>query len=151
MIIYKTKEEIELIRQNCLILNNAIAEAGKIIKPGISTLKLNNLAEEFIRDHDAIPSFKNYHAFPFASCMSVNDAVVHGFPTDKELKEGDIISIDMGVYKNNFHGDSAYTFALGTISDEVKKLLRVTKESLYKGIEKAVAGNRVGYIAFAIQ
>jgi methionyl aminopeptidase len=151
MIIYKTKEEIELIRQNCLILNNAIAEAGKIIKPGISTLKLNNLAEEFIRDHDAIPSFKNYHAFPFASCMSVNDAVVHGFPTDKELKEGDIISIDMGVYKNNFHGDSAYTFALGTISDEVKKLLRVTKESLYKGIEKAVAGNRVGDIAFAIQ
>ncbi len=151
MINYKTQEEVELIRQNCLLVNDTIAEVGKAIKPGISTLRLNNLAEEFIRDHDSIPSFKNYHGFPYACCMSVNDAVVHGFPTDKELKDGDIVSIDVGVLKNKFHGDSAYTFALGAISNEAKKLLRVTKESLYKGIEKAISGNRVGDIAFAIQ
>lgn len=151
MIIYKTPEEVELIRQNCLLVNNTIAEVGKVIKPGISTLRLNNIAEEFIRDHDSIPSFKNYHGFPYACCMSVNDAIVHGFPTNKELKDGDIVSIDVGVLKNQFHGDSAYTFALGAISNEVKKLLRVTKESLYKGIEKAISGNRVGDIAFAIQ
>ncbi|MDQ6762812.1 MAG: type I methionyl aminopeptidase [Bacteroidota bacterium] len=151
MINYKTQEEIELIRQNCLLVNNTIAEVGKKIKPGISTMYLNNLAEQFIRDHDSIPSFKNYHGFPYACCMSVNDAVVHGFPTETELKDGDVVSIDVGVYKNGFHGDSAYTFALGNISESVKKLLRVTKESLYKGIEKAVVGNRVGDIANAIQ
>ncbi len=151
MIIYKTAEEVELIRQNCLLVNNTIAEVGKMLKPGVSTLKMNNLAEEFIRDHDSIPNFKNYHGFPFACCMSVNDAVVHGFPTDQPLKEGDIVSMDVGVQKNGFHGDSAYTFALGSIPDEIKKLLRVTKEALYKGIEKAVAGNRVGDIAFAVQ
>lgn len=151
MINYKTQEEIELIRQNCLLVNNTIAEVGKKIKPGISTMYLNNLAEQFIRDHDSIPSFKNYHGFPYACCMSVNDAVVHGFPTDTELKDGDVVSIDVGVYKNGFHGDSAYTFALGNISESVKKLLRVTKDSLYKGIEKAVVGNRVGDIANAIQ
>ncbi len=151
MIIYKNQEEVEQIRQSCLLVNEAIAEVGKIVKPGISTMELNNLAEEFIRDHNSIPSFKNYHGFPYACCMSVNDAVVHGFPTNDELKDGDIISIDAGVYRNGFHGDSAYTFALGSISDAVKKLMRVTKDSLYKGIEKAVIGNRVGDIAFAIQ
>ncbi len=151
MIIYKSQEEVEQIRQSCLLVNEAIAEVGKIVKPGISTMELNNLAEEFIRDHNSIPSFKNYHGFPYACCMSVNDAVVHGFPTNDELKDGDIISIDAGVYRNGFHGDSAYTFALGSISDAVKKLMRVTKDSLYKGIEKAVIGNRVGDIAFAIQ
>ncbi len=151
MIIYKNQEEVEQIRQSCLLVNEAIAEVGKIVKPGISTMELNNLAEEFIRDHNSIPSFKNYHGFPYACCMSVNDAVVHGFPTNDELKDGDIISIDAGVYRNGFHGDSAYTFALGSVSDAVKKLMRVTKDSLYKGIEKAVIGNRVGDIAFAIQ
>jgi methionyl aminopeptidase len=151
MIIYKNNEEVELIRESCKLVNDAIAEIAKLIKPGISTLTLNDRAEEYIRDHGAIPSFKNYHGFPYACCMSVNDAVVHGFPTDVELKEGDVISADVGALKNKFHGDSAYTFALGPISDEVKQLLRVTKESLYKGIEKAIVGNRVGDIAFAVQ
>lgn len=151
MINYKTQEQIELIRQNCLLVNNTIAEVGKKIRPGVSTMYLNNLAEQYIRDHDSIPSFKNYHGFPYACCMSVNDAVVHGFPTEAELKDGDVVSIDVGVYKNGFHGDSAYTFALGSISDNLKKLLRVTKESLYKGVEKAIVGNRVGDIANAIQ
>jgi len=151
MIIYKTQEEIELIRESCLLVNNTIAEVAKHIKPGVSSLYLNNLAEEYIREHSAIPSFKNYHGFPYACCMSVNDAVVHGFPTKTPLKDGDVLSVDVGTYKNGFHGDSAYTFALGAVSEDIKKLMRVTKESLYKGIEKAVAGNRVGDIAFAVQ
>ncbi len=151
MIIYKTAEEVELIRKNCLLVNNTIAEVANKIKPGVSTMYLNELAEQYIRDHDSIPSFKNYHGFPYACCMSVNDAVVHGFPTKEELKDGDVISIDVGVYKNGFHGDSAYTFALGKVSDAEKKLMRVTKDSLYKGIEKAIVGNRIGDIAFAIQ
>lgn len=151
MIIYKTSDQIELIRQSSLMVNDTIAEVAKFIKPGVTTLYLNDLAEEFIRDHDAIPSFKNYHDFPYACCISVNDAVVHGFPTKKELKEDDILSVDVGVYKNNYHGDSAYTFALGGAGEAVKKLMRITKESLYKGIEKAVTGNRVGDISFAIQ
>ncbi|MEO6187744.1 MAG: type I methionyl aminopeptidase [Ginsengibacter sp.] len=151
MIYYKTQEEVELIRQSCLLVSDTIAAVGKVIRPGISTIYLNDLAEEYIRDHDSIPSFKNYHGFPFACCMSVNDAVVHGFPTDAELREGDVVSIDVGVYKNGFHGDSAYTFALGEQKPLVKKLLRATKDSLYKGIEKAIVGNRVGDIAFAIQ
>ncbi|MDQ2863422.1 MAG: type I methionyl aminopeptidase [Bacteroidota bacterium] len=151
MIIYKSHEEAELIRQSCLLVNNTIAEIAKHIKPGVSSLYLNGLAEQYIRDNGAIPSFKNYHGFPYACCMSVNDAVVHGYPTDASLKDGDVLSVDVGVLKNNFHGDSAYTLALGSVSDEVKKLMRVTKESLYKGIEKAILGNRVGDIAFAIQ
>jgi len=151
MIFYKTREEVELIRESCLLVNNTIAEIAKYVKPGISTLHLNNLAEEFIRDHGAIPSFKNYHGFPFACCMSVNDAVVHGFPTNNPLKEDDILSVDVGTFKNGFHGDSAYTLALGMVGDETKQLMRVTKESLYKGIEKAIAGNRVGDISFAVQ
>lgn len=152
MIIYKTKEEIEIMRHSCLMVGKTHAELAKILKPGISTLKLNDLAEEFIRDNGGIPSFKNYGGtYPFATCISLNDAVVHGFPTTYELKDGDIVSLDIGVYKNGFHGDSAYTYAIGEVSAEVKQLLRVTKESLYKGIEKARAGNRVGDIAYAIQ
>ena len=151
MIIYKTKEETELIRESCLLVNNTIAEIAKHVKPGVSTLYLNNLAEEFIRDHGAIPSFKNFHGFPYACCMSVNDAVVHGYPTNNQLADGDILSVDVGTFKNGFHGDSAYTLALGNVKDETKKLMRVTKESLYKGIEKAIAGNRVGDISFAVQ
>jgi methionyl aminopeptidase len=151
MIIYKTQEETELIRQSCLLVNNTIAEIAKHTKPGVSSLYLNNLADTFIRDNGAIPSFKNYHGFPFACCMSVNDAVVHGYPTSTEIREGDVLSVDVGALKNGFHGDSAYTFALETVQDDVKKLMRITKEALYKGIEKAVAGNRVGDIAFAVQ
>lgn len=151
MILYKNDEEVELIRQSCKLVNDAIAEVALLIKPGISTMELNDRADEYIRDHGAIPSFKNYEGFPFACCMSVNDAVVHGFPTNVELKKGDVVSVDVGAYKNKFHGDSAYTFALGTVSDEIKHLMKITKESLYKGIEKAIIGNRVGDIASAVQ
>ncbi len=151
MINYKTLSEVELIRQSCLLVGDTIAELAKILKPGITTLKLDITAEEFIKDNKAIPSFKNYRGFPFTSCISVNDAVVHGFPTNNVLKEGDIISVDIGAFKNGYHGDSAYTFALGQISNEAKQLMRTTKESLYRGIEKAVPGNRIGDIAFAIQ
>src|ERR1700694_3726123 len=118
MINYKTSAEVELIRQSCLLVGDTIAEVAKIIKPGVTTIQLDITAEQFIRDNGAIPSFKNYSNFPFACCMSVNDAVVHGFPTNQVLKEGDIISVDIGVFKNGFHGDSAYTFALSDISDE---------------------------------
>jgi methionyl aminopeptidase len=151
MIHYKNNSEIELMRESCMLTNDTIAHIGSLIKPGISTLALNDIAEQFVRDHGATPSFKNYHGFPYACCISVNDAIVHGFPTNDELKDGDIVSFDFGAFKNGFHGDSAYTFAIGNITDEVKQLLKVTKEALYKGIEKATIGNRVGDIAFAIQ
>jgi len=151
MIHYKSKAEIELMRESALLVSEALAVVAAKIKPGITTMQLDKIAEEFIKDNKATASFKGYHGFPFACCISVNDAVVHGFPTNDELVNGDIVSVDVGVFKNGFHGDSAYTFGVGEISDEVKKLLRVTKESLYIGIEKAIAGNRVGDIAFAIQ
>ena len=151
MINYKNHGEVELMRQSALLTNDTIAHIASLIRPGISTLALNDIADKYVRDHGAIPSFKNYHGFPYACCMSVNDAIVHGFPTEAELKDGDIVSVDFGAFKNGFHGDSAYTFAIGNVSEEVKQLLRVTKESLYKGIEKATVNNRVGDIAFAIQ
>lgn len=151
MIYYKTNSEIEIMRESARLVGKAIAEAAKLIKPGVTTGKLDRVAEEFIRDHGGVPSFKNYKGYPYAACISVNDAVVHGFPNGKELKEGDVISVDVGVYKNGYHGDSAYTFAVGDPGEEVLKLMKVTKESLYKGIEQSVAGNRIGDIAFAIQ
>lgn len=148
---YKSKAEIELMRESSLLVSETLALLAASIKPGITTLQLDKLAEEFIRDNKAKASFKGYHGFPYTCCISVNDAVVHGFPTAKELVSGDVVSVDVGVFKNGFHGDSAYTFGVGEISEEVKQLMRVTKESLYKGIEKASHGNRVGDIAFAIQ
>ena len=151
MIHYKSKAEIELIRESSLLVSKTLAEVAKLIRPGISTFELDQFADQFIQDNKATPSFKGYQDFPFACCMSVNDAVVHGFPTKVALKEGDIVSVDVGAFKNGFHGDSAYTFAVGEISAEIKQLLRVTKESLYKGIEKAIHGNRVGDIAYAVQ
>jgi methionyl aminopeptidase len=151
MIHYKTKAEIELMRESSMLVSKTLAEVAKLIRPGISTLELDQFADKFITDNGATPSFKGYQGFPFACCISVNDAVVHGFPTKELLKDGDIVSVDVGVFKNGFHGDSAYTFAVGEIAPEVKQLLRVTKESLYKGIEKAIHGNRVGDIGFAIQ
>jgi methionyl aminopeptidase len=151
MINYKTSSEIELMRQSCLLVTDTIAELAKMIRPGITTFQLDVTAEQFIKDNKAVPSFKNYRGYPFATCISVNDAVVHGFPTNNVLEEGDIISIDIGAFKNGYHGDSAYTFALGPVEDEAKQLMKITKESLYKGIEKAIPGNRVGDIAFAIQ
>lgn len=153
MIHYKNKEEIELMRISSQLVSKTLAHVASHIKEGISTMQLNDIAEEFIKANGATPSFKGYGSppFPFACCISVNDAVVHGFPTNEPLKSGDIVSVDVGVYKNGFHGDSAYTFAVGDIPEETKRLLADTKASLYKGIEKAVHGNRVGDIAFAIQ
>lgn len=151
MIYYKTEAEIELIRQSALLLGEAIAELAKLLKPGITTAALDKVADEFIRDHKAVPSFKNFKGYPYASCISVNDAVVHGFPNERPLQATDIISVDIGVYKNNYHGDSAYTFAMGEAAAEAITLMRITKESLYKGIEKTISGNRVGDISFAIQ
>lgn len=151
MIHIKTAEEIAIHRQSCLLVGETLAMLAQHIKPGITSMQLNDLAETFLKDNGATPSFKNYHGYPYATCISVNDAVVHGFPNNEPLKEGDVISIDIGAYKNGFHGDSAYTFALGVTDADVLKLLRVTKESLYKGIEKAIVGNRIGDIANAIQ
>lgn len=150
-VIFKTAEEIELIRESSLLVSKTLAEIAKVIAPGVTTLKLNTLAEDFIRDNGAIPAFLNYNGFPFSLCISLNDQVVHGFPSDYELKEGDIISVDCGVIKNNFFGDSAYTFAVGDISAEAKELLRVTQECLKKGVEKAISGNRIGDIGYAVQ
>ncbi|HQW45391.1 MAG: type I methionyl aminopeptidase [Chitinophagaceae bacterium] len=151
MMIYKTNEEVEQMRQSALLVSKTLCEIAKELKPGITTLSIDKKIGTFIRDHHAIPSFLNYMGYPFNSCISVNDVVVHGFPGNNELKEGDIISVDIGVILNAWHGDHAYTFAIGDPGEEVMQLIRVTKESLYKGIEKAVAGNRIGDIAFAIQ
>ena len=151
MVYYKTNDEIGLIRKSCLLVSATLAVVAKFLKPGVTTLQADILAEQFIRDNGAVPSFKNYKGFPFTCCISVNDAVVHGFPNNAILKEGDIVSVDVGVFMNGYHGDSAYTFALGTLSDDTRQLLRVTKESLYKGVDKAIAGNRVGDISFAVQ
>lgn len=148
---YKTAEEIELIRESSLLVSKTHAEVAKVIKEGVSTAYLNKIAEEFIRDHQAIPAFLNYNGFPYTLCISLNDQVVHGFPSNYELRDGDIVSVDCGVVKNKFFGDSAYTFAIGNISAETQKLLDITKECLYLGIEKAIVGNRIGDIGFAVQ
>ena len=150
MIYIKTNAEVELMRESALLVSATLTEVAKFLQPGKTTLQIDQLAEEFIRDHKATPSFKNLYGFPFATCISVNDAVVHGFPTNYVIQPGDLVSVDVGVFKNGFHGDSAYTFALVSIPDEVKQLMRVTKESLYKGIEKTVSGNRVGDISNAV-
>ena len=154
-IILKTDEEIELIRESCLLVSRTIAEVGKNIKEGISTIELDKIAEEFIKDNGAIPAFKGYRkeklVFNHTLCISVNEQVVHGVPGSYVLKNADIVSIDCGVLKNGFYGDSAYTFPVGEITKEVKQLLAVTKESLYKGIKHAESGNRIGDIGFAIE
>ncbi len=151
MIYYKTREEVAVMEEGAEILGWAHGEVAKRVQPGVKTEELDRIAEEYIRDHGGIPSFKNYNGFPAALCISVNENVVHGFPGAYELREGDIISVDCGVYYKDFHTDSAYTYPVGTVSDEVIQLLKVTKESLYKGIEQAVVGQRIGDIAFAVQ
>jgi methionyl aminopeptidase len=151
MIYYKTLEEIELIRESSLLVAKALAEVAKIIRPGVSSLELDKCAEEFIRDHQGVPAFKGYHGFPNALCVSVNSEVVHGIPSNKPLIEGDIVSVDCGVLKNGFYGDSAYTFPIGEVEEKILKLLRVTKECLVLGIAKALPGNRLGDIGHAIQ
>ncbi len=147
-----TEEEIEKIRQADLMVSRTIAEVAKVLEEGVNAYKLDKIAEEFIRDNGGVPAFKGYHGFPATLCISENNKVVHGIPSkDVIFKEGDIVSVDCGVLLDGFFGDSAYTFAVGEVSKEAKKLMEVTKESLYKGINEAKVGNRVGDIGYAIQ
>ncbi|MCB2208928.1 MAG: type I methionyl aminopeptidase [Bacteroidetes bacterium] len=151
MIQLKTDEEIEIQRQSSLLVGKTLAEVAKHIEPGIKTSYLDKIAEEFILDHGAVPGFKGYGGFPGTLCISVNDEVVHGIPGERELINGDIVSIDCGTLMNGFYGDSAYTFAVGNVDAEILELLKRTKESLYLAIEQAVAGKRIGDIGFAVQ
>ncbi len=151
MIIYKNREEIELIRESALLVSRTLGMLASEVKPGVTTLQLDRLAEAFIRDHGGEPGFLGLYDFPNTLCTSVNAQVVHGIPNDVPLNEGDVVSIDCGVKMNGFYGDHAYTFAVGEISEEVKKLLEVTKKSLYLGIEQMKTGNRIGDISYAIQ
>lgn len=156
MIFLKTEDEIELLRQSNLLVGKTLAELAKIIKPGVTTKELDKVAEEFIRDHGAEPTFKGFpnpygSAFPASICTSVNEQVVHGIPSDVVLRDGDIVSVDCGTYMNGFCGDSAYTFCVGDVDEEVQNLLRTTKEALYLGIQNAVQGKRLGDIGYSIQ
>jgi methionyl aminopeptidase len=152
MIFIKTADEIELMRKSNLLVSKTLAEVGKHIQPGVTTEKLDRIAEEFIRDHQGIPGFKGYHGFPKTLCTSLNSQVVHGIPSSKViLKEGDIISVDCGVILDEYYGDSAYSFEVGKIDEDVQKLLKVTRESLFLGIEQAVDGRRTGDIGYAVQ
>ncbi|MBN7810376.1 type I methionyl aminopeptidase [Algoriphagus sp. H41] len=151
MIQYKTSEEVQLIKTSADILGRAHGEIAKYVKEGVKTSFLDKIAEEYIRDHQAVPSFKGYNGFPSSLCISVNEVVVHGFPSDYELKDGDIISVDCGVFHQGFHSDSAYTYPVGEVSPSVIALLKATRDSLYLGIEQAVAGNRIGDIGHSIQ
>lgn len=151
MIYLKTEEEIELLRRSNAIVAKALGEVAKVIKPGVTTLELDKVAEEFIRDEGGIPGFLNYQGFPNTLCTSVNEQVVHGIPNKSPLKDGDIVSVDCGVLLNDFYGDSAYTFTVGEVKPEILALLDATKKSLYLGIENAVAGKRLGDIGNAIQ
>ena len=156
MVYLKTDDEIELLREANLLVGKTLAELAKNIKPGVTTRQLDVLAETFIRDHGAEPTFKGFPnpygpEFPASICTSVNEVVIHGIPNDIPLKDGDIVSIDCGTKLNGFCGDSCYTFAVGEVSETVSNLLRVTKESLYKGIEQAVVGHRIGDISYAVQ
>jgi methionyl aminopeptidase len=151
MMIHKTEAEIALMKEAATLVSKTLTEVAKVLKPGITTMQIDKLCAEFVKDHKAIPSFYNYRGYPHNVCASINDVVVHGFPNNETLKEGDIVSIDMGVILNGWHGDHAYTFILGGVTEDIVQLVRVTKESLYKGIEKAVINNRVGDISFAIQ
>lgn len=150
-IVYKSQDEVEYIRKSSLLVGKTLAEVARHLKPGVSTLELDGIAEKFIRDHGAVPSFKGYSGYKHSLCISVNEEIVHGIPGSRIVKDGDVISIDCGVFMNGFHGDSAYTFPVGGVSEEVLTLLRVTKTSLYKGIAKARSGNRVGDISAAVQ
>jgi len=143
--------EVEKIRESSLLVGKTLAEVAKHIRIGVKTIELDRIAEQFIRDHGATPEFKGYRGFPATLCISVNDVVIHGIPNDYELKDGDMLAVDCGVRKDGFVGDSTYTFAVGTVSEDVKRLMKVTKECLELGIAEAFAGNRVGDIGFAVQ
>ena len=150
-IFYKSLEDIEKIRESSLLVSKTLAEVAKNIGEGVKTIHLNKIAEEFIRDHGGVPAFLNYHGFPYSLCISLNDQVVHGFPSEYEIKDGDIVSVDCGVILNEFFGDSAYTFPIGNIKAETHKLLEVTKECLKLAIDKAVVGMRVGDVGYAVR
>jgi len=151
MLHLKTEAEIELLRSSNQLVSKTLAELARIIKPGITTLELDRVAEEYIRDNGAVPGFKGYNNFPATLCTSVNDEVVHGIPSGYELKEGDIVSIDCGVILNGYYGDSAFTFAIGEIGEDKRRLLDFTRASLEKGVSQAISGNRVGDISWAVQ
>lgn len=152
MIHYKTEEEIELLRENNLLVSKTLAEVGKHVRPGVTTLDLDKVAEAFIRDNGAVPGFLGYEGFPNTLCVSVNEQVVHGIPSAKTvLKEGDVVSVDCGTLMKGFYGDSAYTFAVGEIDPDVRKLLDVTKEALYRGVAQVKIGNRIGDVSNAVQ
>lgn len=156
MIFLKTEDEIELMRSANLLVSKTLAQIAQMIKPGVTTAQLDKVAEEYIRDNGGIPTFKNYpnpygEPFPASICTSVNEQVIHGIPSDTELQEGDIISVDCGALLEGFNGDSCYTFCVGEVSEEVKALLKTTKEALYLGIEAALAGKRIGDIGYAVQ
>jgi methionyl aminopeptidase len=151
MVYTKTEEQVNLMKEAALLVSKTLAQVATQLKPGMTTLDLDQFCMEFVKDHKATLSFHNYHGYPHNICASVNDVVVHGFPNKTPLKEGDIVSIDLGVVLDGWHGDHAYTFILGEVAPELLQLVKVTKESLYKGIEKAIVNNRVGDIGFAIQ
>jgi methionyl aminopeptidase len=151
MIHLRTNDEIALLKENAMIVSKTLAEVGKRVAPGVSTLELDKFAETFIRDHGAVPAFLNYNGFPNTLCLSINDVVVHGIPSGYRLQEGDILSVDCGTCYKGYFGDSAYTFAVGEVDEAVKQLMRITKESLFKGIVQAIAGNRIGDISAAVQ
>ncbi len=151
MLKLKTEEEVALMKENAILVSKTLALVGRMVAPGVTTRELNDAAEEYIRANGAEPSFLGYNGYPYALCISVNNIVVHGFPSGYRLKEGDIVSVDCGTKMKGFNGDSAYTFPVGNISEENKLLLEVTKQSLYKGIEAARSGNRIGDIGHAVQ
>jgi len=151
MIYYKSEEEIELIRESSLLVGKTLAEVAKHLKPGVETIHLDKVAEDYICSFGAKPGFKGYNGFKHTLCVSINEEVVHGIPGKRIIKEGDIVSIDCGVLMNGFYGDSAYTFAVGEVKPELKQLLNVTKDSLYRGIKVAIEGNRLGDIGYEIQ
>ncbi len=151
MIYLKSKEEVELLRENNILVSKTLGEIAKHMREGVTTLELDRIAEEFIRDHGAVPAFLGYNGFPNTLCISVNEQVVHGIPSDYVLRNGDVVSVDCGTLMKGFYGDSAYTFAIGEVPEKVSELLRVTEEALYKGVEQARAGNRIGDISDAVQ
>jgi len=151
MIIYKTDAEVAFMKEAAVLVSKTLTEVAKVLKSGMNTLEIDQLCSDFIKDHKAVSSFLNYRGYPFTICASVNDIVVHGFPNKESLNEGDIVSIDMGVILNGWHGDHAYTFIIGEADKEAIKLVKITKEALYKGVEKATINNRIGDISYAIQ
>ncbi len=151
MLRIKTEEEIEVLRHNNLLVSKTLAEVAKLLKPGVSTLELDKRAEEYIRDNDAVPGFKGYHGFPNTLCTSVNSQVVHGIPSSYQLKEGDIVSVDCGVKKDGYYGDTAFTFEVGEVDPKVKQLLKVTRGALWEGVNNAIVGKRLGDIGYSVQ